>query len=131
VKIDNRVAPMALKLLVLVVVAGLCQGGGAIRCVCSSPAECEPLSDTDCPNGSALVWDPCGCCRVCARLEFEPCGGPDGFHGTCAAGLECVADHADLQGTCKSEYTVQNTLVIDPTKITSFTTREVFQREFK
>ena len=104
VKIDNRVAPMALKLLVLVVMAGLCQGGGAIRCVCSSPAECEPLTDTDCPNGSALVWDPCGCCRVCARLEFEPCGGPDGFHGTCAAGLECVADHADLLGTCRRKY---------------------------
>jgi len=50
------------------------------------------------------VWDPCGCCRVCSRLEFEPCGGPDGFHGTCAAGLECVADHADLLGTCRREY---------------------------
>jgi Insulin-like growth factor binding protein len=99
---DKRL--MSLRLLVLVAVAGLGQGGGAVRCVCSSPAECEPLTDADCPDGAALVWDPCGCCRVCARLEFEPCGGPDGFHGTCAAGLECVADHADLLGTCRRKY---------------------------
>lgn len=62
-------------------------------CVCS-PSECEELSESDCPGGGT-VWDPCGCCRVCARVENEPCGGPYGFYGTCAVGLECVvAAHA-------------------------------------
>jgi hypothetical protein len=62
-------------------------------CVCS-PSECEELSESDCPGGGT-VWDPCGCCRVCARVENEPCGGPYGFYGSCAAGLECVvAAHA-------------------------------------
>ncbi|KAJ9579782.1 hypothetical protein L9F63_004567 [Diploptera punctata] len=62
-------------------------------CVCS-PSECEELSESDCPGGGT-VWDPCGCCRVCARVENEPCGGPYGFYGSCAEGLECVvAAHA-------------------------------------
>ncbi|CAB3367860.1 Hypothetical predicted protein [Cloeon dipterum] len=67
----------------------------------NSPGECEPLTEADCPRGSALVWDPCGCCRVCARLENEPCGGPDGFFGTCARGLQCVAVNVKLDGVCK------------------------------
>ncbi|XP_059480391.1 cysteine-rich motor neuron 1 protein-like isoform X2 [Neocloeon triangulifer] len=93
---------MTMKLLLFALLAGATlEAAGAVRCVCSSPGECEPLTDDDCPQGASLVWDPCGCCRVCARLEFEPCGGPDGFHGTCAQGLECVADHADLLGTCR------------------------------
>ncbi|KAF4520741.1 hypothetical protein B566_EDAN004861 [Ephemera danica] len=61
--------------------------GSHVRCVCS-PAECEQLTDSDCPAGSGLVWDPCGCCKLCSRLEFEACGGPDGFHGSCAQGLD-------------------------------------------
>jgi hypothetical protein len=80
-----------------------------VRCVCS-PSECDQLTNDDCPVGSGLVWDPCGCCKICARLEFEACGGPDGFHGSCAEGLECVVgapetgtplDRANLEGTCR------------------------------
>ncbi|XP_076668014.1 crimpy isoform X2 [Andrena cerasifolii] len=59
----------------------------ALSCVCS-PLECDILTDEDCPGG--LTWDPCRCCKVCARVEGEPCGGPFGFSGSCAVGLQCV-----------------------------------------
>ncbi|XP_076221389.1 crimpy isoform X2 [Nomia melanderi] len=59
----------------------------ALSCVCS-PLECEVLTDEDCPAG--LISDPCGCCKECARVEGETCGGPFGFSGSCAAGLQCV-----------------------------------------
>lgn len=50
------------------------------------------------------------CCKVCARVEGEPCGGLFGFSGSCAVGLQCVI--ANLlprtremdEGVCKSEY---------------------------
>lgn len=60
---------------------------GRLHCVCS-PGECEPLDEDQCPGGA--VWDACRCCRLCARVEDEPCGGPHGFHGACADGLRCV-----------------------------------------
>ncbi|XP_070165043.1 cysteine-rich motor neuron 1 protein isoform X4 [Polyergus mexicanus] len=59
----------------------------ALSCVCS-PLECDVLTDEDCPGG--LTWDPCRCCKVCARVEGEPCGGLFGFSGSCAIGLQCV-----------------------------------------
>ncbi|XP_067210991.1 cysteine-rich motor neuron 1 protein isoform X3 [Linepithema humile] len=59
----------------------------ALSCVCS-PLECDVLTDEDCPGG--LTWDPCRCCKVCARVEGEPCGGLFGFSGSCAVGLQCV-----------------------------------------
>ncbi|XP_022190712.1 venom protein 302 [Nilaparvata lugens] len=80
-------------------------GSFCFSCVCS-PSECEEVRDSECPPGAGTVWDSCGCCRVCARTEGEPCGGPYGFYGACAAGLECVV--TDLQsdnaeGVCTSE----------------------------
>ncbi|CAK9799576.1 Insulin-like growth factor-binding protein 7 [Anthophora plagiata] len=59
----------------------------AFSCVCS-PFECDTLTDDDCPGG--LTWDPCRCCKVCARVEGEPCGGLFGFSGSCGEGLQCV-----------------------------------------
>ncbi|XP_076391425.1 crimpy isoform X2 [Megachile rotundata] len=59
----------------------------ALSCVCA-PLECDVLTDEDCPGG--LTWDPCKCCKVCARVEGEPCGGLFGFSGSCADGLQCV-----------------------------------------
>ncbi|XP_046737861.1 uncharacterized protein LOC124406479 [Diprion similis] len=75
----------------------------ALSCVCS-PLECDSLTEEDCPGG--LTWDPCKCCRVCARVEGEPCGGLFGFSGSCSEGLQCVIttllDHAREvdEGTC-------------------------------
>lgn len=84
------------------VVLTACAVADGFSCVCS-PAECEEVVDEDCPKGAGTVWDPCGCCKVCARSEGEPCGGPYGFFGTCASGLQCVvtdiiADNAE--GVC-------------------------------
>lgn len=96
-------------------------------CVCS-PAECEELSEGDCPGGGT-VWDPCGCCRVCARVESEPCGGPYGFYGSCAQGLECVvAAHAtgkpvlaaNSEGICTREYHQFGALVVSCLYVLSF-----------
>lgn len=61
----------------------------AFSCVCT-PAECETVTDDECPDRAGTVWDPCGCCKVCARAENQPCGGPYGFFGSCAHDLECV-----------------------------------------
>lgn len=89
-------------------------------CVCS-PAECEDISEDDCPGGT--VWDPCGCCRVCARVENEACGGPYGFYGSCAKGLECVVsvlssgksvELASTGGTCIREYLFSFSFQIPP-----------------
>lgn len=112
---DTMSRCLALMLLLsLLVLLGTAHGGN-VRCVCS-PSECDEISDSDCPTGSGLVWDPCGCCKLCSRLEFEACGGPDGFHGSCAAGLECVVgqagtalDRVNLEGTCMREYNTDNT----------------------
>ena len=63
------------------------------NCVCS-PSQCKEPNESDC-SGGGTVWDPCRCCRVCARVENEPCGGPYGFYGACDAVLESVvAAHA-------------------------------------
>ncbi|KAE8748238.1 hypothetical protein FOCC_FOCC005077 [Frankliniella occidentalis] len=75
-----------------------------LHCVCS-PGECEPLDEEQCPGGA--VWDACRCCRVCARVEDEPCGGVHGFHGACAQGLQCVVKgrpirEAHEEGICTS-----------------------------
>ncbi|EZA58439.1 Venom protein [Ooceraea biroi] len=79
----------------------------ALSCVCS-PVECDVLTDEDCPGG--LTWDPCRCCKVCARVEGEPCGGLFGFSGSCAVGLQCVIvnllprSREMDEGVCTSKY---------------------------
>lgn len=91
-----------LKLLSLLFLAGVC---GGFSCVCS-PSECEEVTDSDCPVGAGTVWDACGCCRICARAEGEPCGGPYGFYGSCAANLECVVTDImtdNAEGVCTSK----------------------------
>lgn len=50
------------------------------------------------------------CCKVCARVEGEPCGGLFGFSGSCAVGLQCVITNLlprsrEMdEGVCTSEY---------------------------
>lgn len=56
----------------------------------------------------------CRCCKVCARVEGEACGGLFGFSGTCAVGLQCVIvnllprSREMDEGICTSEYSREN-----------------------
>lgn len=111
----SRAAMFAAEVFVTVLLLFSARLVSGFSCVCS-PSECEELSESDCPGGGT-VWDPCGCCRVCARVENEPCGGPYGFYGSCAAGLECVvAGHAtgkpvlaaNSEGICTRKYIVNS-----------------------
>ncbi|EDS31046.1 conserved hypothetical protein [Culex quinquefasciatus] len=61
-----------------------------LKCVCN-PNECETIRSEDCPGRGMIVWDPCRCCRVCARTFGEACGGPGDFSGTCEPPLSCVS----------------------------------------
>lgn len=33
---------------------------------------------------------PTRCCKVCAKVEGEACGGPGGFSGSCEPPLKCI-----------------------------------------
>ncbi|XP_053677025.1 cysteine-rich motor neuron 1 protein [Anopheles nili] len=61
-----------------------------LKCVCN-PDECDVIRPEDCPGMGYIVWDPCKCCKVCARTLGEACGGPGGFSGTCEPPLSCVS----------------------------------------
>jgi len=58
----------------------------ALSCHCGS----EPCGVLSCQGGT--VRDECGCCRTCAKVEGESCGGPWNSYGSCDAGLECKKD---------------------------------------
>ncbi|XP_058458051.1 cysteine-rich motor neuron 1 protein-like isoform X2 [Malaya genurostris] len=62
----------------------------ALKCVCN-PSECDVVRSEDCPGKGYIVWDPCRCCKVCARTVGEACGGPGDFSGTCEPHLSCVS----------------------------------------
>lgn len=105
--LSNALLRMFLSIYVVFVVAAKrVTNANRLSCVCSL-AECENVNESDCPNGAGTVWDSCKCCRVCARVENEPCGGPFGFSGSCAAGLECVNLNfldKNAAGVCTREY---------------------------
>ncbi|KAB0792125.1 hypothetical protein PPYR_14086 [Photinus pyralis] len=70
-------------------------------CVCDR-RECEIIDEFDCPGLGVVVWDPCKCCEECARTEGEPCGGDQGFSGTCEPGLSCQQPGpSPSEGICK------------------------------
>ncbi|XP_054756809.2 uncharacterized protein LOC129262847 [Lytechinus pictus] len=50
---------------------------------------CNDLN-LQCPSGSEVISDHCGCCKVCSHVEDEECGGPWNVLGTCAKDFECV-----------------------------------------
>nr|QMS43288.1 neuroparsin [Grapholita molesta] len=78
---------LAMVAVVMVAVAGAVRGWD---CVCN-PSECEGLEPSGCPGQGYVVWDPCRCCKVCARTLGEDCGE---FKGTCEPKLQCI------EGTC-------------------------------
>lgn len=59
--------------------------------VSSCPANC---SDVVCHNPTnctgSMVPDDCNCCKRCAKIEGETCGGKLNMYGPCDKGLKCV-----------------------------------------
>lgn len=55
-----------------------------------NPAECE--NTDDCRAG--VVYEKCGCCKICAKTEFELCDHPEipskEIYGTCGENLKCI-----------------------------------------
>eukprot|EP00731_Ephydatia_muelleri_P039215 Em1222g1a len=45
--------------------------------------------ETTCKVADAIVYDDCGCCPECGKLEGELCGGNANVGGTCGPGLYC------------------------------------------
>ncbi|EDW79063.2 uncharacterized protein Dwil_GK10539, partial [Drosophila willistoni] len=60
-----------------------------LKCYCN-PKECDVIRSLDCPGKGLMLWDPCKCCRICAKTLGESCGGLGGFSGQCEPPLQCV-----------------------------------------
>lgn len=88
-------------------VSGQGGGGGVAKCPSCDKIKCPELPKEKCPQG--FVKGPCSCCKVCARVAGEPCGGSD--QGRCALGYECQRPQgAKKRGhgecVCKAPYPV-------------------------
>ncbi|XP_055906017.1 cysteine-rich motor neuron 1 protein [Eupeodes corollae] len=73
----------------LIMVAAGSRVVNGLKCYCN-PKECDVIRSLDCPGKGMVLWDPCKCCRMCAKTLGETCGGPGGFSGTCEPPLQCV-----------------------------------------
>lgn len=58
----------------------------SLSCLSCHDFDCGP--PPKCKGGTVL--DICGCCKECAKLEGEICGGDWGELGSCDSGLKCV-----------------------------------------
>ncbi|EDW34702.1 GL12759 [Drosophila persimilis] len=76
-----------------------------LKCYCN-PKECDVIRSLDCPGKGLMLWDPCKCCRICAKTLGESCGGPGGFSGQCEPPLQCVTKLpiSSGLGVCMGEY---------------------------
>lgn len=70
----------------------LMHGAQSLSCFCRI-STCKDLNllKEQCKGG--LVDDVCHCCKMCAKVEGETCGGLWGFEGTCDQGLICKGGH--------------------------------------
>ncbi|XP_078592748.1 venom protein 302-like [Branchiostoma floridae x Branchiostoma japonicum] len=73
---------MWMKIFCLVLLIG---SALSLSCLPCSMVQCVQLEN--CPQGT--VPDVCGCCRRCAKVEGETCGGMWNLDGFCAMGLTC------------------------------------------
>ncbi|XP_022243733.1 venom protein 302-like [Limulus polyphemus] len=77
---------------------------------------CLQCDKSTCKNHSkncsvGFTDDACGCCKVCAKAEGEPCGGEWNKEGFCGSRLTCVHEIPDNEdpewfklnnpGTCR------------------------------
>ncbi|XP_072162859.1 uncharacterized protein [Diadema setosum] len=66
----------------------------ALSCPCWWPEYdeetfCEYQGDPECPQGSQVTYDVCGCCKVCTPVVGESCAGAWMIFGDCSEGLVC------------------------------------------
>ena len=53
-----------------------------------------------------VLWEPCGCCKMCAKVQNDLCGGEYGREGLCDNNLKCTAPRdeflagANITGIC-------------------------------
>ncbi|XP_037939098.1 cysteine-rich motor neuron 1 protein [Teleopsis dalmanni] len=73
----------------LIMVAAGSRVVNGLKCYCN-PKECDVIRSLDCPGKGLMIWDPCKCCRICAKTLGETCGGPGEFSGRCEPPLQCV-----------------------------------------
>ena len=69
---------------------------------------CEPCSLDSCQDEmnckGGMLPDACNCCKVCAKVENEVCGGKWYMYGRCDKGLYCDVSGGtwtDPKGVCR------------------------------
>ncbi|XP_076038378.1 venom protein 302-like [Oratosquilla oratoria] len=87
-------------LLLLLGIISFVQSIQGLSCPLCDKSDCPPLNPFTCPAGTES--DVCGCCTVCAKTQYEVCGGPWFIHGNCGRGLFCLRDESDFNsdGIC-------------------------------
>ena len=82
----------------------------SLSCLPCDMQRCTPKYKLKCKGG--LVNDVCGCCKTCAKIIGEECGGVFGIYGTCDDGLECITydpetglSSLDQKGICVPKMT--------------------------
>ncbi len=68
----------------------------SLSCIPCEDWQCTPVEELNCQGG--LTMDVCGCCKVCAKIEGEKCGGLWHLHGECDDGLTCVPGADNSEG---------------------------------
>ena len=100
----------SLVLLTAFVLAGFCfHLSSASSCLPCDPHSCQSVH-RNCAGG--LTTDACECCKVCAKVVNETCGGKYGLAGKCDEGLECLPSvevgesiTGHEEGICQGTYT--------------------------
>ncbi|XP_067143719.1 venom protein 302-like [Centruroides vittatus] len=72
----------------IVLLSGLLDVGRTLTCIPCEEATCINKTEEECPVG--VVYNTCGCCKVCAKNIGEVCDGPYKVYGQCGRGLICV-----------------------------------------
>lgn len=63
---------------------------------CPPCSQMSPCNSTDgCPGG--VVYERCGCCKVCAKVEGESCAGHYLSEGLCDENLKCTVSEKHSQ----------------------------------
>ena len=68
----------------------------SLSCIPCKDSQCTPVAKLNCQGG--LKMGVCGCCKVCAKIKGEKCGGIWDHFGKCDDGLTCVSDTKDSTG---------------------------------